>query len=253
MKLWTELCESAGLGSSPLAGAQLTGLLSAIVGLAIWLVTSVPGLGIAMGVLSIGLAIEILRLFANRRQQVLDQSWPAVFDLMRSGTQAGLSLDEQFQFLATQGPSSVRLPFTQLAADTERGLPLERSLGRFQAAVGSRNGDYVAIVLSLASELGGRGLVEIWSKAAASIRAELELLGSIRARQSWILASAKLALVAPWLVAGMLLGPAGNREVFAAPMGTLVLLLGLLISSAAYFLTNLLGRLKLPGRLFYVG
>lgn len=253
MKLWTELCESAGLGSSPSGTAQLTGLLSAIVGLAVWLATSVPGLGIAMSVLSVGLAIEILRLLANRRQQVLDQSWPAVFDLMRSGTQSGLSLEEQFQYLATQGPAALRLPFQQLAADSEQGLQLERSLGRFQAAVGSRNGDYLAIVLALASELGGRGMADVWSKAAASIRSEHELLGSIRARQSWILASAKLALVAPWLVAAMLLGPAGNREVFAAPMGTLVLLLGLLVSSAAYFLTNLLGRLKLPGRLFNVG
>jgi len=31
-----------------------------------------------------------------------------------------------------------------------------------------------------------------------------------------------------------------------------VLLVGLILSGSAYFLTNWLGRLKLPGRIFYV-
>ena len=251
MRPWIELCQAAGFGSQVSRVLQVSVGSSSLLGLAIWLVTAVPGLGISAGVLALGLAIEVLRVLANRRQAVLDQSWPAVFDLMRSGTQAGLSLDEQFRYLADEGPKPLRGPFAQLALDAEWGLGIEAALARFQRTVGSRSGDHLALVISIATELGGRGLVDIWSKAATAIRAELEMLGGIRARQSWVLASSKLALVAPWVVAGMLLGPPGNRELFASAAGTTVLLFGLIFSCSAYFMTNWLGRLQLPGRVFH--
>jgi len=252
MRFWVDLTEAAGLGHRRNEMLQLLLLAATAIGLATWSFTGVPGLGIALGVLACGLGLELLRILATRRQRALDQSWPAVFDLMRSGTQAGLSVDEQFAYLSDSGPLPLRPSFARLAGDVERGASLQQALERFQVRVGSRSADYLALVLSLASELGGRGLADLWDRAASEIRSEQQLVGEIVARQSWVLGSAKMALVAPWLVALMLLGPAGNREAFASPSGTAVLLVGLILSGSAYFLTNWLGRLKLPGRIFYV-
>lgn len=252
MRIWIELCEAAGYGAKWQQLLQLTIGASFLFGLIIWLLTSVPGLGVALGILAIGATLELLRVMGRRRQKLLDASWPAVFDLFRSGAQAGLSNQEQFEYLAQNGPLPLRQAFQQLHLDTEHGLRLADALARFQQRVGSRSGDFLALVLMISVELGGRGLADVWQQSASDVRAEQQILAEVIARQSWVLASAKLALLAPWLVAFLLLGPTGNREAFASEAGTLVLLLGLLLSASAYFLTNLLGKLKLPGRLFHV-
>lgn len=252
MRLWINLCEAAGFGQRALQLGQLVLAASFLIGSLVWVATSVAGLGIALATLTLGGSLELIRMLGQRRQKILDSSWPAVFDLLRSGTQAGLSNQEQFRYLAASGPKSLRPTFRQLAIDTEHGLPLDRSLARFQSLVGSRSGDVLALVLLISMELGGRGLSDVWEQSAKEVRSELQLLGDVQAKQSWVLASAKLALLAPWLVAFLLLGPTGNRVAFASQGGTTVLLIGLIMSAAAYFLTNLLGRLKLPGRLFNV-
>lgn len=252
MRIWIELCEAAGYGARWQQVGQLVVGGSVLFGLLVWLLTSVPGLGISLWILSIGAALETIRVIGTRRQKLLDASWPAVFDLFRSGAQAGLSNQEQFHYLASRGPAALRPAFAQLHRDSEHGMPLADALTRFQQRVGSRSGDFLALVLMISAELGGRGLADVWSQSAADVRYELQVLGEVVARQSWVLASAKLALLAPWLVAFLLLGPTGNREAFASEIGTLVLLFGLLLCASAYFLTNLLGRLRMPGRLFHV-
>lgn len=252
MRVWIELCEAAGFGARWQQVGQLTLGISVLFGALVWLLTSVPGLGISLGILAIGAALEVIRVMGTRRQKILDASWPAVFDLFRSGSQAGLSNQEQFEYLAENGPVPLRDAFAQLYLDTEHGMPLSDALVRFQQRVGSRSGDFLALVLMISAELGGRGLADVWQQSAADVRSELQVLGEVLARQSWVLASAKLALLAPWLVAFLLLGPTGNRGAFASEVGTLVLFLGLLLSASAYVLTNLLGRLRLPGRLFHV-
>lgn len=252
MRFWIELCEAAGFGPRWQQLGQVALGVSIFIGLLVWLITSVIGLSISLGLLSLGAILELLRMAGGQRQRNLDQSWPAVFDLMRSGAQAGLSNEEQFRFMAQNGPQRLRPIFHQLSADLENGNPLVESLARFQQLSGSRNADFLALALAVSSELGGRGMSSIWEQSASEIRGEQNLLGEVLARQSWVLASAKIALLAPWLVALLLLGPTGNREAFASEIGTLVLLFGLMLSVAAYFLTNLLGRLKLPGRIFHV-
>lgn len=251
MKLWISLCQSAGFSGRWLQIGQIALLSASAVGLVIFLITGVPGLGISLGLLTLGVWLEVLRLLANRRQRLLDEAWPAVFDLLRSGAQSGMSLEEQVAYLAESGPKQLRSSFAQLASDLERGASLEAALVSFRDSLGSRSGDYLALVLAVATELGGRGVSQTWEQSAKQIRYEMRILNEVKAKQNWILASAKLALLAPWLLAMLLLSPAGNREAFASLAGTMVLLIGLLMSAAAYFLTNLMGRLKLPGRIFH--
>lgn len=253
MKLWINLSQAAGFAERWLQLGQICLVSSFALGLLVFIGTSVPGLGISVGLLAIGVWLEVLRLLGQRRQKALDEAWPAVFDLLRSGAQSGMSLDEQISYLAHSGPKQLRPSFDQLSLNLERGVSLEASLQQFQNSVGSRNGDYLSLVVAVSTELGGRGVAQAWEQSGRQIRYEQQVIGEVTAKQNWVLASAKLALLAPWLVALLLLSPAGNREAFASPPGTLVLLLGLALSAAAYFLTNLMGKLKLPGRVFHVG
>jgi tight adherence protein B len=76
-------------------------------------------------------------------------------------------------------------------------------------------------------------------------------MGEVMAKQGWVLGSAKVALVAPWLIAFVLLRLEQNREAYASELGALVLFLGLLLSLVAYATVNKLGALKLPERVFH--
>lgn len=253
MKLWRDLVESAGLSVSP-ANALVSCLsISALIGLAIFSFTSIAGLAIAISLLVLGILFELIRSLGQARQRALEQIWPGIFDLLRSGAEAGLTIAEQLEYLAKHSPGALVNYFTELVQDLDRGVDLERALGTFQSNVGSRSGDYLALVLLITSELGGRGEAEVWSKASSEVRQEQQLMNQVRAKQGWVLGSAKLAVLAPWLIVFVLLSLEQNRQAYATPQGTLVLLLGLLLSSFAYFLTTALGRLPLPGRIFHVG
>lgn len=144
MKLWRDLVESAGLSVSP-ANALVSCLgISALIGLAIFSFTTIAGLAIAISLLVLGILFELIRSLGVSRQRALEQIWPGIFDLLRSGAEAGLTIAEQLDYLTAHSPDALENYFTQLAQDLDRGVELERALGRFQSQVGSRSGDYLA-------------------------------------------------------------------------------------------------------------
>ncbi|MFM1993857.1 MAG: hypothetical protein RL537_546 [Actinomycetota bacterium] len=253
MKLLRELASGAGFG---LVANQLFSLIlffCAFVGFLVLISTGISGLAIAIFLLSLGVALEILRAIGAARTRALEQVWPAIFDLLRSGAEAGLTSDEQIEYLSKEAPIAVRRYFLQLHLELERGQPTRSALATFQKQVGSRSGDFLAMVLLITSELGGRGESGIWARASSDIRTEHNLLGQVLAKQGWVLGSAKLAVLAPWLIVFLLLTVPSNHAAFSSTAGTLVLLLGLVLSLLAYFLTSALGRLPMPERVFNVG
>jgi tight adherence protein B len=253
MRVWRELVESAGLSLSPANALASCLSISALIGLAIFSFTAIIGLALAIALLVLGILFELIRSLGSSRQRALEQIWPGIFDLLRSGAEAGLTIAEQLEYLAEHSPAALKEYFAQLSQDLERGVELERALARFQSLVGSRSGDFLVLVLLITSELGGRGEAEVWAKASSEVRQEQQLMNQVRAKQGWVLGSAKLAVLAPWLIVFVLLSLEQNREAYATNQGSLVLLLGLGLSSFAYFLTSALGRLPLPGRVFHVG
>ncbi len=253
MKLWLDLAEAAGFGLGP--GKLLTACLviSSLIGSAIFLFTSILGLALSIALLVLGVLFEIIRSIAQSRQRALDEIWPGIFDLLRSGAEAGLTTEEQIEYLAEKAPIGIRAFFSQLSKDLDSGMGLEAALAAFQSQVGSRSADFLSLVLLITTELGGRGQAGIWARASEEIRQEQQLMNQVRAKQGWVLGSAKLAVLAPWLIVFVLLSLEQNRIAFASTDGSLVLLLGLVLSLFAYFLTGVLGRLPLPTRIFYVG
>lgn len=252
MRFWREILSAAGLG--PIAKQLLMGLVLALIfiGMVVYAATGIAGLGISLSLLSLGMFLEILRLVGRTRQKALDQIWPGIFDVLRSGAEAGLTLHEQIEYLANESPLAVRRYFQQLFMDLEHGKSIQEALSRFQNQVGSRSGDFMVMVLLITSELGGRGEAGIWERASQEIRSEQQLMNQVLAKQGWVLGSAKMAVLAPWLIVFVLLSVKSNQEAFASSTGTMILLIGLLLSFFAYFLTSALGRLPIPQRVFDV-
>jgi tight adherence protein B len=112
----------------------------------------------------------------------------------------------------------------------------------------NRHADLLALLIELDSELGGHGMSITYQRAALQVRKEQGELSQLQAKQGWVSSSAKLALLAPWLVALVLVQLPQNKAAFATELGAVILILGLALSLVAYALVNRLGRLPLPGR-----
>lgn len=247
------LLESAGFGERRSEVLVLVSGTSLLVGLLTFFTAQIAGLALCFSALTLVIWLEVLRAVSASRQKRMDFLWPAVFDALRSGSQAGLSMLEQIEYLASDGPEVFREQFALLASELERGVDTQAALAGFQRRAGSRSGDSLAIVMALVEEVGGRGEAANWDQAARDLRQEQAVISQVRAKQGWVLGSSKIALLAPWIICLLLLNLEQNRAAFSDPEGSLVLVLGLILSLFAYFLTNLLGRLKLPERVFYVG
>ena len=251
MRFLYELIEAAGLSAKAKElklAAAIAVILASLVG---YLVTGVVGLAVSIAVLTLGALLEALRIKANARQKALDELWPQVFDSFQNAAAANLSTLEQLEYLSQKGPLRLRLHFRALHAHIEAGFPLSDSLDSFRRSIGSRHADYLAMLIEISTELGGRGLGEWWRKAAKDLRREQALMGEVMAKQGWVLGSAKVALVAPWLIAMVLVRLEQNRDAYASELGALVLFFGLVLSLVAYALVNKLGKLRVPERVFY--
>ena len=251
MRLYRELLESAGLASKSKEVSTLVLGSAAIVTALILVLTGVIGLALCLGVLVVAAAIEVLRLKGNSRQEKFEQLWPQVYDSFQNATQSGIALSEQLEYLAESGPSELRKHFAQLGRDLDRGEEIQVALAKFRKGIGSRHADFLSLLIELGYELGGHGMAQTWEQAATDLRQEQALLGQVMAKQGWVSGSAKIALIAPWLIALVLIQLPQNKTAFASELGSVVLVFGLLLSMVAYALVNKMGALTMPGRLFH--
>jgi tight adherence protein B len=214
------------------------------------LTLGVWGVSIAAGVLSLAVAVEFASGLQRRRRQRLAKLWPQVFDSFYSAQAAGIELSEQLVELAQRGPLPLRRAFGSLSEDLGR-LSLADALQHFTVRLDSREADLLATLLTLSSELGGVGQRQAWRSASEHLRQSLRLHGEVAAKQSWVVGSAKVALLAPWAIALLLMQLQSNRAAFATNAGTLALLGGLVLSLLGYFLVSTMGRLPIQPRVFY--
>jgi tight adherence protein B len=251
MRFIDPLLQSAGLHTRKTQLLIAISFLTSLSFLVSYFTTGVFGMAISVAILAMGAQLEAIRLKASARQKAFDALWPQVFDSFQNASAANLSTLEQLEYLANKGPIRLREQFRVLHAQLDAGIELASALQGFKRRIGSRHADFLAILIEISTELGGRGLGDWWRRAASDIRQEQALMGEVMAKQGWVLGSAKVALVAPWLIAFVLLRLEQNREAYASELGALVLFLGLLLSLVAYATVNKLGALKLPERVFH--
>jgi tight adherence protein B len=201
-----------------------------------------------MALLGLAISLEVLRLRGEARQRALDASWPQVFDTFQSGAISGIGFREQLEYLASQGPMALRGEFLGLLQRYDEGCEMDQLMPLMRQRFANRHADLLALLIELDSELGGQGMSITYQRAAVQVRKEQGELSQLQAKQGWVSSSAKLALLAPWLVALVLVQLPQNKAAFATELGSLILILGLALSLVAYALVNRLGRLPLPGR-----
>lgn len=179
----------------------------------------------------------------RRRQSDLREVWPEVVDNLTSGVRAGLSLPESLAALGERGPQQLREPFRAFGSDYRATGAFNDCLDRLKASLADPVGDRICESLRIAREVGGTDLGHLLTTLGAFLREESRARAELLARQSWSVSAARMAVAAPWLVLVLLSSRSETLAAYDTAAGTVILLIGAVLSVVAYRLMVRIGRL----------
>ena len=234
----------AGLGG--ITPRQLIGLqvLSAIL---VGVLGMVLTRSVSVSVIFAAFASAIPRLLVtrlrHRRQADLRELWPEVVDNLTSGVRAGLSLPEALSAIGIRGPEALREPFRQFGTDYRTTGKFNDSLDRLKSGLADPVGDRVCESMRVAREVGGTDLGRLLTTLSQFLRDDARTRAELMARQSWSVNAARMAVCAPWLVLILLATQQETLDAYDTPTGTLILVVGAVLSLVAYRMMIRIGRL----------
>lgn len=124
------------------------------------------------------------------------------------------------------------------------------ALDSLKAELGQAHADRLCEMLRVVSATGTETLGSSLRAQAGQIRNELSVLGQIESKQSWVAGTAKLAVIAPWVIVAMLSMRGENAELYNSAGGAMILFIGFIVSVFAYRLVHLLGVLPSQPRVW---
>jgi len=175
--------------------------------------------------------------------------WPKFLDSIHSAAWAGASLEQAILDSISVAPARLSWALLEFEKDQGSGLAFESSLNNLKARLANPIADRFIEITRLASNSGGRGYLNALRAQALQLRLENATWNEIQVKQNWILGTAKLAVLAPWLVL-VLLGMRPETAVaFQTEVGVAVLGIGLVASLMAFRLIRALGALPARARI----
>lgn len=233
-----------GLGTVPAAALPGVSIGLGLVVAAV--VSSVSGalvVALALGGLASLAPLVALRALAHRRRTELREVWPEVVDHIGSAVRAGLSLPESLVQVGDKGPEALRAPFVEFARDYQASGDFGTSLDRLKARLADPVGDRIIEALRITRDVGGTDLGVLLRTLSAFLREDARARAELEARQSWTINASRLALVAPWIVLGLMSTRPQAAQAYDTPAGFTVILAGAIISLVAYRVMMRIARL----------
>lgn len=251
MKWLRQQLEAAGLSRfSPLQVVVFWVGLSAAIASWVQLSFGVVGLSLFALLAVSGFAIEALRISANARSEQLAKLWPEVLDSLQSAASSGIGIIDSLDEIARSGPHRLRPSFLELVDRIDRGYGIERSLDWFKSQFGSSQADRLVELIRVVQKSGGVGYIDSLKNQSSRTRSEIALWGELESKQGWVTGTAKLAIVAPWIIVATLSSRPENVAIYNTSEGITILVFGLLVSLVAYRMVTLMGALTKPRRVF---
>ncbi|NNG37080.1 type II secretion system F family protein [Nakamurella aerolata] len=238
-----QLAEAGLTGISPVQLIAVQVLLALVVATASVVFTRSVSVSVIFAVFGAVLPRVVVARLRRKRQADLRELWPEVVDNLTSGVRAGLSLPEALSAIGSRGPVALRAPFARFGADYRVTGRFNESLDALKAALADPVGDRICESLRVAREVGGTDLGRLLTTLSAFLRDEARTRAELLARQSWSINAARMAICAPWLVLILLATQQETLSAYDTPTGTLILLVGAVLTFAAYRLMLHIGRL----------
>lgn len=208
-----------------------------------------------VGVLALGagsvcgyLPILVVRGRARTHLRRRRDAWPDAVDHVASAVRAGLSIPEALRQLAEHGPEVLRDDFAAFARHDAAHGHFDLSLDVLKESLADPSADRLIESLRLARNVGGSDVGRLLRTLSAFLREDAATRADLAARQSWSVSAARLALAAPWLAILIVGFRGGDLRAYGTPTGTVVLVVGALVSLLAYAMMRTIGRLPLEER-----
>lgn len=201
----------------------------------------VPSLAIGIG--ASVLPVLVLRSAARRRTTAMREVWPEAVDHVNSAIRAGLSLPEALVQLSRKGPEELRPAFTEFALDYQTSGDFANSLDRLKVRLADPVGDRIVEALRITRDVGGTDLGSLLRTLSAFLREDARTRAELEARQSWTVNAARLALVAPWVVLGLMATRPQAAQAYDSTMGLVLIVVGAGVSFIAYRVMLQIARL----------
>ncbi|MFM7013582.1 MAG: type II secretion system F family protein [Actinomycetota bacterium] len=214
------------------------------------LALGILGFTISVFLAVVGLVLEALTLKASARAEKLAKLWPEVIESMISATSSNYSLVESLEEVALNGPPALRSSFAGFINRIDGGWNFDQALDWLKNQLGEVHADRLIELIRVAQVSGGIGFLTSLRNQAKSARADLALWGELKSKAGWVQGTAKLAILAPWIIVGTLAQRAENVNIYNSAEGLAILLGGLGISVVAYRLVGVLGKLPSAPRVF---
>ena len=190
-----------------------------------------------------------LHLPRFRRRKSINAKWPELVDDLASSIRAGMSLPQAMGALELHGSTDLKPALEQMLTIYRATGDFSKAMRKFAQIVNDPAADRFVVALILASELGGADLGTLLRSLSESLRKQDALSGEIKARQSWTVNGAKLAVAAPWLTVAVLSTRADARDVYSSSGGVRLLEICFGVSVGAYWLMQRIGRLPTDVRI----
>jgi tight adherence protein B len=238
-----ELAQAGLPGITPnqlIALQVLSAFLVALLGLVL---TRSVSVSVIFAIFASAIPRLLVTRLRHRRQADLRELWPEVVDNLTSGVRAGLSLPEALSAIGIRGPEQLREPFKQFGTDYRTTGKFNDSLDRLKVALADPVGDRVCESMRVAREVGGTDLGRLLTTLSSFLRDDARTRAELMARQSWSVNAARMAVCAPWLVLILLATQQETLDAYDTPTGTLILVIGAVLSLVAYRMMIRIGRL----------
>ena len=222
----------------------LGGLASAIVILAV--ITNSLLISIAVCVCVAAQLLESFQIRVATENQKANTQWPKYLDSIHSATWAGATLEQALLDSISSAPAKHSWALLEFEKDHNSGIAFSDSLDNLKARLANPIADRFIEITRLASASGGRGYLNALRAQSLQLRLENSTWSEINVRQNWVLGTAKLAVLAPWLILVLLSLRPETAIAFQSESGVAVLALGTFASLLAFRLIKTLG--KLPPR-----
>jgi len=241
----------AGLGGVPLPVVVMMCLVLATVGGALaHAVFQVPVLTVVAAILGGALVPMRVAARAAKRRAANRAVWPDVVDHLVASVRAGMSLPDSVGALADLGPHATRAAFAEFEADYHRNGNFSLCIDRLKITLADPTADRILETLRMAREVGGSDVTAVLRGLAGYLREDAALRGEVIARQSWIRNAARLGVAAPWLLLLVLASRHETLMAYDSAAGSVLILVGVIVTLVAYRAMIALGRLPEERRWF---
>jgi tight adherence protein B len=204
-----------------------------------------PAVAVAAGALVIPVPAAILRSRERRASARVAARWPDFLAAVRGRIAGGSSI-----------PEAVRAAGRHLGGRFEAlgggfALGFDEFTREARAQLADPTADRVLITLAAANRAGGGRVDEMLGRLADSLAADLRLRRAHDAALTQQRLTSVVALLAPWAILALSLATNPTASVaYATPLGTAIVMGGLVATVLGHLLATRAARLSRPPRLF---